>query len=216
MAVGGGEDCVAHGVLLGMCRWRTTRRWRAAAGSRPGPASTSCAALACSPIPAPTTRWVPAFQHTHTHRFFGASEHSPPCWHAAGSLQQQIEGVGVSCPCLWTERICRFAWEVRFGVASGVQLLAACERDGEADRALEAFARMEREAASERFLLPFSLASCYLSTRTFPSKVRHAALPREAPLGSKCWKVAREKDIKECDRMLGTKTCVLQAYCRVP
>ncbi len=66
MAVGGGEDCVAHGVLLGMCRWRTTRRWRAAAGSKPGPASTSCAALACSPIPAPTTRWVPAFQHTHT------------------------------------------------------------------------------------------------------------------------------------------------------
>ncbi len=105
---------------------------------------------------------------------------------------------------------------MRFEVVSGVQLLAACERDGEADRALEAFARMEREAASERFLLPFSLASCYLSTRTFPSKVRHAALPREAPLGSKCWKVAREKDIKECDRMLGTKTCVLQAYCRVP
>ena len=34
----------------------------------------------------------------------------------------------------------------------GVQLLAACERDGEADRALEAFARMEREAASECFL----------------------------------------------------------------
>ena len=27
-----------------------------------------------------------------------------------------------------------------------MQLLAACERDGEADRALEAFARMEREA----------------------------------------------------------------------
>lgn len=33
-----------------------------------------------------------------------------------------------------------------------MQLLAACERDGEADRALEAFARMEREAASECFL----------------------------------------------------------------
>lgn len=30
-----------------------------------------------------------------------------------------------------------------------VQLIAACERDGEADRALEAFARMEREAGSE-------------------------------------------------------------------
>lgn len=29
------------------------------------------------------------------------------------------------------------------------QLLAACERDGEADRALEAFARMEREAPGE-------------------------------------------------------------------
>lgn len=29
------------------------------------------------------------------------------------------------------------------------QLLAACERDGEADRALEAFARMEREAPSK-------------------------------------------------------------------
>ena len=29
------------------------------------------------------------------------------------------------------------------------QLLAACERDGEAERALEAFARMEREAPSE-------------------------------------------------------------------
>ena len=30
-----------------------------------------------------------------------------------------------------------------------VQLIAACERDGEADRALEAFARMEREAGSK-------------------------------------------------------------------
>ena len=30
-----------------------------------------------------------------------------------------------------------------------LQLLAACERDGEADRALEAFARMEREAPGE-------------------------------------------------------------------
>lgn len=37
-------------------------------------------------------------------------------------------------------------------IVLGVQLLAACERDGEADRALEAFARMEREAASQCFL----------------------------------------------------------------
>ena len=46
------------------------------------------------------------------------------------------------------------------------QLLAACERDGEADRALEAFARMEREAPGDMVVLgpdmaPSGLHGCH-------------------------------------------------------
>ena len=48
-----------------------------------------------------------------------------------------------------TVRVIRASQKIVLMSCCPSQLLAACERDGEADRALEAFARMEREAPGD-------------------------------------------------------------------
>ena len=76
----------------------------------------------------------------------------------------------------------------------GVQLLAACERDGEADRALEAFARMERESASKSLpamllsskVLPLSLSTQHVSGYCAVSSVHVQALS---------WEIAWQQDL---------------------